>query len=138
MGFDLYSCSISHSSGEWKEKIQAAASKHRGNNKDLYDVIKTIHNFYNELESTGEYMRFSIHFWPWVLQTAISYGWVPEHELNFYLTNEGQIVSAEDALSLADSLKLFLLLKDIEIESWAADKIRNFIAFCQRGAFKIL
>ncbi|HLO28436.1 MAG TPA: hypothetical protein VK249_04840 [Anaerolineales bacterium] len=99
------------------------------------------------------------------------YGWQPQgtrppsitelHDLNIedwdgnYLTNDGQIVAAEDALSLAIALEKSLddipdfnldyylldLNKVNPFEYFAGDRKRelaDFIKFCQLGSFIIL
>lgn len=58
----------------------------------------------------GEYMRFSHFDWAELLKLAYEYGWQPaETELGGwdgnYTSNDGQLITAEDADAIADALE---------------------------------
>jgi hypothetical protein len=76
----------------------------------------------SEAIEIGDYARFNIDAWPMLLRMARSYGWKPagtqpgpdyaDHNLKptvewdgTYLTNDGQVVMAEDAAALADAIE---------------------------------
>lgn len=115
--------------------------------------------------------KFSRESWTKVLSLAIFYGWQPmgtrvpsmteihgfdtEYWDGTYLTNDGQIVVAEDALSLAIALEKSLddipdfnlryfpldLSKITPFEYFAGDEkgqLVDFIRFCRLGSFLIL
>ena len=115
--------------------------------------------------------KFSRESWTKVLSLAIFYGWQPmgtrvpsmteihgfdtEYWDGTYLTNDGQIVVAEDALSLAIALEKSLddipdfnlryfpldLDKITPFEFFAGDEkgqLVDFIKFCRLGSFLIL
>ena len=115
--------------------------------------------------------KFSRESWTKVLSLAIFYGWQPmgtrvpsmteihgfdtEYWDGTYLTNDGQIVVAEDALYLARALdkslddipdfnlRYFLLdlNKITPFEFFAGDEkgqLVDFIRFCRLGSFLIL
>src|SRR6266498_545654 len=112
--------------------------------------------------------KFSSETWAKVLSLAMFYGWKPMgtyppsitelHGLNSedwdgtYLTNDGQIITTEDALSLAIALEKSLddipdfnledypldLSKINPFEYFAGDEKRqliDFIKFCRLGSF---
>ena len=91
-------------------------------------------NYYLSSQSTIAREKFSVEAWVKVLSLAVSYGWRPMgtrllavFEFNdleaedwdgTYLTNDGQVVIQEDALSLAVALKRSLDdIPDFNIES---------------------
>jgi len=115
--------------------------------------------------------KFSRESWTKVLSLAIFYGWQPmgtrvpsmteihgfdtEYWDGTYLTNDGQIVVAEDALLLAIALEKSLddipdfnlryfpldLNKITPFEFFAGDEkgqLVDFIRFCKLGSFLIL
>ena len=115
--------------------------------------------------------KFSRESWLKVLSLAMFYGWQPMgtrvpsitelHGLSTevwdgtYLTNDGQIVVAEDALRLRVALQKSLDdIPDFNLEAYAADLSRitpfeyfagdekaqlvDFIGFCRLGSFLIL
>lgn len=115
--------------------------------------------------------KFRRESWTKVLSLAIFYGWQPmgtrvpsmteihgfdtEYWDGTYLTNDGQIVVAEDALSLAIALEKSLddipdfnlryfpldLNKITPFEYFAGDEkaqLVDFIRFCRLGSFLIL
>ena len=115
--------------------------------------------------------KFTRESWTKVLSLAIFYGWQPmgtrvpsmteihgfdtEYWDGTYLTNDGQIVVTEDALSLAIALEkslddipdfnlhdyLLELNKVTPFEFFAGDKkgqVADFIKFCRLGSFLIL
>jgi hypothetical protein len=115
--------------------------------------------------------KFSRESWTKVLSLAIFYGWQPmgtrvpsmteihgfdtEYWDGTYLTNDGQIVVAEDALFLAMALEKSLddipdfnlryfpldLNKITPFEFFAGDEkgqLVDFIKFCRLGSFLIL
>ncbi len=55
--------------------------------------------------ATGAYFRFNYVAWPKALELARFYGWESEHDAQYYLPNDGQVVSAEDAKKLAVALE---------------------------------
>lgn len=101
-------------------------------------------------QSTKTCRKFSRQFWAKALELASLYGWQPMgthptprydfHKLNAdwdgtYFTNDGQIVKAEDALSLAAALERSLDdIPDFKIEvdwnskSWLEDDLPEWMS----------
>lgn len=115
--------------------------------------------------------KFSRDSWFKVLSLGVFYGWQPmgtrvpsmteihgydaDYWNGTYLTNDGQIVVAEDALSLAIALKRSLDdIPDFNLEVYSSDlskitpfeyfagdekrQLEDFIRFCKLGSFLIL
>ena len=115
--------------------------------------------------------KFSRESWTRVLSLAMFYGWQPmgtrvpsmteihgfdaEYWDGSYLTNDGQIVVAEDALRLGIALKKSLDdIPDFNLEDYPSDlskinpfeyfagdekpQLLDFIRFCRLGSFLIL
>lgn len=115
--------------------------------------------------------KFSRESWTKVLSLGMFYGWQPmgtrvpsmteihgfhaESWDGTYLTNDGQIVVAEDALSLGLALEKSLDdIPDFNLESYSIDlskinpfeyfagdekhRLEDFIKFCRLGSFLIL
>ena len=129
--------------------------------------VKILMYYHLSSQSTVAREKFSRESWPKVLSLAMAYGWKPigthpaprievwgldpEDWDGTYLTNDGQIVVAEDALSLAIALEKALDdIPDFVIEEgptehpfeyFAGDEkghLVDFIKFCQLGSFIIL
>ena len=106
---------------------------------------------YDLYSQTGdEYVYFNFGNWPMLLSAAESYGWKPAgtqagetyHDPSMwegtYLSNDGQIVTAQDAAALADALER--VLDDIP-DKYFSDNMKKsvveFILMCRKGAFEI-
>jgi hypothetical protein len=119
-----------------------------------------------ELIGPQREFRFNMTGWPSVLQMAESHGWMPlgtkrpqepfgdSRWGGSYYTNDGQIVTPEDAAALGDALTRALpdlqqeptaLQGDVvdedpdEVHAWRGNRQRvaDFIAFCREGGFEI-
>lgn len=134
MGYDLHSLTPAR---DWEETAKEAQNALRPlpEGASIDEVAASINEYYERLESAGDYMRFNIHLWPVILRTAIAYGWQPEQELNYYLNNGGDTVNKEDARALASALEAALI--DGQIPAFLQFKVKKFIAFCRRDGFEI-
>jgi len=111
------------------------------------------------LEDEERYERFNIFSWGKVLRLAEHFNWIPEgttyDELEdgetwdgTYFTNDGQIVSKEDAKNLAEALEraipaleadtsiIGVFIGDGDMEYWTK-RLQEFADFCKQGAFRI-
>jgi hypothetical protein len=52
----------------------------------------------------GSYFRFGMSAWGIALELADQHGWEPEKEQPYYLVNDHQQVSADDAANIADAI----------------------------------
>jgi hypothetical protein len=104
--------------------------------------------------STALCRKFSRQFWAKALELARLYGWqplgtLPTPRLDFsklgadwhgvYLTNDGQIVSAEDAYALAAALERSLedipdagIETDWDVSSWLKDDLPEWFSPAER------
>lgn len=91
----------------------------------------------------GRYFRFNIWGWANVLDLAQSYGWRPRGTVlgdewkGGYDTNDGQIVTEEDAQDIAEALRLAV---EDEGELWDRDwraHVVRFVDYCEEGWFRI-
>jgi hypothetical protein len=121
---------------------------------------------YDLLSSSNDDFRWTQTFWPRVLALAEKFGWdplgttVPKDYTDSdwdgnYSYNEGQIVEAEDAASLADALEKAIPIlpqETIQLPQTDLDQIppenffsgpdgrqsiEEFIDFCRKGSFEI-
>lgn len=96
------------------------------------------------VEDDERYFRFNIFNWSKALEMAEENDWQPLGR-NYY-TNDGQIVSAEDAKNLADAVEKGIgnlgqspqyagsSASDLEYHQ---QHLRKFVDFCRAGAFRI-
>ena len=115
-----------------------------------------------DLSGAGGYFRWSAGAWSQILNLGMQHGWEPigtgpprgmrkAECQGFYHGNDGQLFYARDAKKLADALEQALLemsrkksAKKKRIDQsdslsapGAAGSIRQFIAFCRKGSFRI-
>ena len=128
-----------------------------------------------DLIGSGKTLSMNIRAWPTILRLAIAFGWkpegcgpsayypeleertpprTPEGRLKTYFTNDGQTVSATDAMNLAQALDRALqegapaMLQDdpelLEVDDPFSQKgevcifVSEVARFCRRGGFAIL
>ena len=112
-----------------------------------------------DLIGPNRWFYWNISSWQTILDVGIRHGWVPmgtgarHHTLKHdwqgsYFGNGGQIVYAKDSRNLADALEAFLAKKPSKkilkegTDDWIFSRegrkaIREFIAFCRKGNFRI-
>ena len=82
------------------------------------------------------------------LRLAKKYGWKPQNDLEYYFSNDGQLVEKEDAFNIGKALlsclddipeKEIAYKSILEVFSGVNKKeaVRDFALFCQLGSFKI-
>lgn len=94
-----------------------------------FEAIKNMDKIFAEIAKKYKYFRWNNFGWPRVLTLAMAYGWEPMRTVNDsenwngnYLYNAYQIVKKEDALNLAEALKLALNSNDLDAD---IEKILN-------------
>lgn len=134
MGYDLHSLTPAR---DWEETLKEAQDTLRPlpEGASIDEVVACINQYYDCLESAGDYVRFNVRSWFIILDTALEYGWQPEHELDYYMKNDGQTASRQDAENLASALEVALTSGEVD-PLWQA-KVEKFIAFCRRDGFQI-
>ncbi|MFN3386456.1 MAG: hypothetical protein ACK42Y_07685 [Candidatus Thermochlorobacter sp.] len=91
-----------------------------------------------DLVQNCERFYFSNHHWEETLLLAKEHGWLPldapalEWE-RCYFSNDGYTISDRDARTLADALTLALR----SVPHSEKIHLQKFIAFCQKGGFRI-
>lgn len=91
-----------------------------------------------DLTRDSERFYFSNHHWEETLLLAKEHGWSPLDAPNAewercYFSSDGYTISDRDAHALADALTLALRAAP----SSEKTHLQNFIAFCQKGGFRI-
>jgi hypothetical protein len=131
-------------------EVGVAAGKNKYNRQTISSMS---HDFVNR--STAVCKKFSRQSWAKALELAQSYGWRPTgtrapqdfdcYRLNAewdgrYLTNDGQIVKAEDAYSLAAALERSLndipdanIQIDWDPKLWIEDDLPEWLSPLERG-----
>jgi hypothetical protein len=152
LGYDLYKTGkISH---PWI--LNAARSFSTSPPKDIKDVAALVNGLFRRLEDTGLYFRFNQENWATVLHIAFDRGWRQEDmDFDYYLSNQGNLVSKKEAKALAEALEDALrdyeqdkkltiydsdaatLEAEIDIDGRLQDKLIRFIEFCRGGEFEI-
>lgn len=55
--------------------------------------------------ASGKNFRFNNQSWRMVLHLANMYGWQPEHDVEHYMYNQGNVVSKADAMNIAKAIE---------------------------------
>ncbi|MCS7013382.1 MAG: hypothetical protein RMI34_06470 [Chloroherpetonaceae bacterium] len=87
---------------------------------------------------SGKRFYFSNHQWEETLLLAKEYGWMPldapaEPWERYYFSSDGYAISARDAEALAAALRLACRAVPSNEQAY----LRQFIAFCQSGEFRV-
>ncbi len=115
-----------------------------------------------DLEGAGGDFRWSGSGWSSVLALAGHYGWeqvgtgppkgiLKADWVGSYFSNDGALFYARDAVALADALERAITempakspesMKDVELYDYLVSEagkeaLRNFIAYCREGSFRI-
>jgi hypothetical protein len=103
MGYDLYGSGYDEKAHSDYLDVRMEQTKESFDSRDgIRFVTESANAVY---EPFPGYYRFNYMMFPAVLDFAVVNGWKPEHEIDFYYDQGGNLVSKDDAANLAAALE---------------------------------